>query len=77
MEKVPKWERKDTSPIFGASSVIDVSMGLGEILFSGDAVTIPVDGEKANGAELLRGNKSIARDLLEGDSKRPVIKDQE
>lgn len=52
-------------------------MVLGGILFSIEAVKSPGDGEKDNLAEPMIGNKRVLKDLFEGNSERPVMKNQE
>lgn len=66
---------KNLPPIFGDSSIIDVYIGLGEVLFVGEAVSTTEDSEKGNGADLLTGNKLVLQELLERDSQGPVMKD--
>lgn len=65
MAEPPKWELKDPSHIHEDSSIMDVAMRLGAILFAGDALTIPGYFEKDNWKEPLTGNKTVLQDLLE------------
>lgn len=52
-------------------------MGSEAIVVSGEEMEPPAGTAKGIGAEPLTGNKRIIMDLLERDSERPVMKDQE
>lgn len=68
---------KDLSPVFEYSSIIEVAMGLGAILFVGEAVMKPEDSEKGNETQPLTGSERVIQDLLEAEFQHPVMKDQE
>lgn len=59
LPKSPKWEMKNLSPMYEYSSVIDVAMGLGAIMFAGGAVEPSEGTAKANEAGPLSGNKRV------------------
>lgn len=72
-----KWKLKDPSPIYEDYSIIYVAMGLGSILFAGEAVTTSGEGHNDKRAERLTGNKRVLQDVLFGDLEETVMKDQE
>lgn len=59
MVALPKLKMEEPSPVFEDSSIIVVAMGLGEILFAGEAGKTPEENTKGIGAETLIRNKVL------------------
>lgn len=76
LKEISKWEMKDPSPVYDFSSNTDVAMCFIAITFASEEVEPPEGTSKGNGEESLIGNMRVLQDVLEGDSKRPVIKDR-
>lgn len=67
----------DSSPVQEDYSIIKVAMGLRSISFAGEVATSTKSTAVENGAEPLRGDKHVLRDLLEEEYERPVVNNQE
>lgn len=72
----PKWELKYLSPTREYASITDVAIGIRSILFADSEAGTPREEIDKVGTEKgisLLGDEWVTKDLLEGDTERPVI----